>query len=67
MDIYFMANNLFDVTPEETTNTGTRGGLFESAPGAEDMASDTVFRYSRRSAPFGFNGGFYSAGINYRF
>lgn len=67
MDIYFMANNLFDVTPDETTNTGSRGGLFESAPGAEDMASDTVFRYSRRSAPFGFNGGFYSAGINYRF
>lgn len=62
-----VGNNIFDVTPEEATNTGSRGGMFESSAGAEDMASDTVFRYSRRSAPFGFNGAFFSAGVSYDF
>lgn len=65
--VFFSGNNIFDVTPDETTNTGSRGGLFESSPGAEDLASDTVFRYSRRSAPFGFNGAFYSVGLTYDF
>lgn len=59
--------NIFDVTPDEVTNSGSRGGNFESAPGLEDLASPTVFRYSRRSAPFGFNGAFWSAGVNYSF
>ena len=67
ISFYFSGNNIFDVTPDETTNTSSRGGLFESSPGAEDLASDTVFRYSRRSAPFGFNGAFYSAGVSYSF
>jgi iron complex outermembrane receptor protein len=59
--------NIFDVTPDEVTNSGSRGGNFESAPGLEDLASPTVFRYSRRSAPFGFNGAYWSAGVNYSF
>jgi iron complex outermembrane receptor protein len=59
--------NIFDVTPDEVTNSGSRGGSFESAPGLEDLASSTVFRYSRRSAPFGFNGAYWSAGVNYSF
>ncbi|MCP8900033.1 TonB-dependent receptor plug domain-containing protein [Gilvimarinus xylanilyticus] len=67
LELYFTGHNIFDVTPDEVTNTSSRGGLFESAPGAEDMASDTVFRYSRRSAPFGFNGALYSVGISVRF
>ena len=67
VNIYFSGNNIFDVTPDEATNTGSRGGQFESSPGAEDLASDSVFRFSRRSAPFGFNGAFFSAGVNYRF
>ena len=58
VSLFLSGNNIFDVTPDETDNTGSRGGLFESSPGAEDLASDTVFRYSRRSAPFGFNGAF---------
>jgi len=62
-----MVNNLFDVTPDEATNTGSRGGNFESVAGAEDLASDTVFRYSRRSAPFGFNGMFMTAGVTINF
>lgn len=59
--------NVFDVTPDEVTNSGSRGGLFESAPGRMDMASPTVFKYSRRSAPFGFNGAYWSVGANWRF
>lgn len=66
-DIFLMGNNIFDVTPDQATNTTSRGGQFESAPGAEDLASDTVFRFSRRSAPFGFNGAFYSLGATYSF
>ncbi|BFM22290.1 TonB-dependent receptor plug domain-containing protein [Gilvimarinus japonicus] len=67
IELYAMGNNVFDVTPDQVNNTSSRGGLFESSPGAEDMAIDTVFRYSRRSAPFGFNGAFYSVGVNYSF
>ncbi|MBT5331797.1 MAG: TonB-dependent receptor [Porticoccaceae bacterium] len=67
MSLSFTGNNIFDVTPDETTNTGSRGGSFESAPGAEDLASPTVFRYSRRSAPFGFNGAYYAVGLSYNF
>ena len=65
--VYIAGNNIFDVTPDEVTNSGSRGGLFESAPGLEDMASPTVFKYSRRSAPFGFNGAFWSVGIRWDF
>jgi iron complex outermembrane recepter protein len=65
---FFIAgNNVFDTTPDEVTNTDSRGGMFESVPGAMDMASPTVFKYSRRSAPFGFNGAYWSVGTNYRF
>ncbi len=67
ISVNFTGNNIFDVTPDEATNGLSRGGLFESAPGAEDMGSDSVFRYSRRSAPFGFNGAFYSLGVSYDF
>ena len=67
VNLFFNGNNIFDVTPDETTNTGSRGGNFESAPGAEDLASPTVFRFSRRSAPFGFNGAYFSAGLSYEF
>ncbi len=67
LSVFLAGNNIFDVTPDEATNTSSRGGKFESVPGAQDMASDTVFRYSRRSAPFGFNGAYYSAGVSYSF
>ena len=67
ISIYIAGNNIFNVTPDEVTNSGSRGGLFESAPGLEDMASPTVFKYSRRSAPFGFNGAFWSVGVRWNF
>jgi iron complex outermembrane receptor protein len=67
LTVFIAGNNIFDVTPDEVTNSGSRGGLFESAPGLQDLASPTVFKYSRRSAPFGFNGAYWSVGANYRF
>ncbi len=67
LSFYVAGNNIFDVTPDEVTNSGSRGGLFESAPGLADLGSPTVFRYSRRSAPFGFNGAYWSVGANFRF
>ena len=70
---FFIAGiNIFDTTPDEVTNSGSRGPAtgtlgFESTPGAMDMFSPTVFKYSRRSAPFGFNGAYWSIGANYNF
>jgi iron complex outermembrane receptor protein len=67
LNFFLAGNNIFDTTPDEVTNSGSRGGDFESAPGLMDMASPTVFKYSRRSAPFGFNGAYWSVGANYNF
>jgi iron complex outermembrane receptor protein len=67
LTFFVSGNNIFDVTPDEVTNSTSRGGNFESVPGAMDMGSPTVFRYSRRSAPFGFNGAYWSVGANWRF
>lgn len=67
LSVFVAGLNIFDVTPDEVTNSGSRGGLFESVPGAMDMASPSVFKYSRRSAPFGFNGAYWSIGTNYSF
>ena len=67
VNIFLSGNNILDVTPDEVSNSGSRGGLFESAPGLEDMGSPTVFKYSRRSAPFGFNGAYWSLGAQINF
>jgi len=67
LNVFVSGVNVFDVTPDEVTNSTSRGGAFESAPGLEDMFSPTVFRYSRRSAPFGFNGAYWSIGANFSF
>jgi iron complex outermembrane receptor protein len=67
LSLFLSGNNIFDVTPDEVTNSGSRGGSFESAPGLEDMFSPTVFKYSRRSAPFGFNGAYWSVGATFNF
>ncbi len=61
------ANNLFDVTPDEDTIDGARGGRIIDSQGNLIVDSTDVFTYSRRSAPFGFNGGFYYAAFEYRF
>ncbi len=61
------ANNLFDVTPDEDRIDGARGGTIIDNQGNLIVDSPDVFTYSRRSAPFGFNGGFYYAAFEYRF
>ena len=61
------ANNLFDVTPDEDTIDTSRGGRIIDSQGNLIVNSTDVFTYSRRSAPFGFNGGFYYVAFEYRF
>ena len=53
------ANNLFNVTPDENEVGQSRGGTIIAPDGTVIVDSPGVFTYSRRSAPFGFNGGFY--------
>ena len=54
------ANNLFNVTPDENEIEVQRGGTIIDANGNIIVDSPVgVMTYSRRSAPFGFNGGFY--------
>ena len=53
------ANNLFNVTPEENEVGQSRSGTIIAPDGTVIVDSPGVFTYSRRSAPFGFNGGFY--------
>lgn len=67
LSVFASGINIFDVVPDEVTNSSSRGGRFESAAGLEDMFSPTVFRYSRRSAPFGFNGAYWSVGATFSF
>jgi iron complex outermembrane receptor protein len=60
-------NNLFDVMPDKNTIGNSRSGTIVDASGNVIVSSPGVFTYSRRSAPFGFNGAFYYAGAEYRF
>ncbi len=61
------ANNLFDVTPDEDTIDTSRRGRIIDSQGNLIVDSPDVFTYSRRSAPFGFNGGFYYVAFELRF
>ena len=56
------ANNLTDTTPDRNLIGQSRAG---SIPGIVD--SPGVFTYSRRAAPFGFNGGYWYLKAIYRF
>ena len=61
------ANNLFDVYPDKNTIGNSRSGTIVDASGNTIISSTGVFEYSRRSAPFGFNGAYYYVGAEYRF
>ncbi len=52
-------HNLFNVTPDINTIGQSRGGTLVDASGFTIVDSPGVFQYSRRAAPFGFNGGFF--------
>ena len=53
----------------ELPEAATRANKFIKfdANGAVVVSSPGVFQYSRRSAPFGFNGAYYYAGVSYNF
>ena len=61
------ANNLFDQLPDLNEIGQSRGGTLTDGAGTVIVDSPGVFTYSRRSAPFGFNGGLYYAKLSYRF
>ncbi len=60
-------NNLFDVYPDKNNIGNSRTGSIVDDSGNIIVDSPGVFTYSRRSAPFGFNGTFYYAGAEYKF
>ena len=61
------ANNLLDQVPDENEIGQSRGGKLMDGAGRVIVDSPGVFTYSRRSTPFGFNGGLYYAKLTYSF
>ena len=61
------ANNILDQVPDENEIGQSRGGQLVDGAGTVIVDSPGVFTYSRRSAPFGFNGGLYYAKLTYSF
>jgi iron complex outermembrane receptor protein len=61
------SHNLFDVMPDENSIGNSRGGKIEDKQGNVIVDSAGVFKYSRRSAPFGFNGAYFYARLKYSF
>ena len=60
-------NNIFDVYPDENEIGNSRTGTIVDGSGNQIVSSPGVFTYSRRSAPFGFNGAYYYVGVSYSF
>ncbi|PHR56837.1 MAG: ligand-gated channel protein [Robiginitomaculum sp.] len=61
------ANNLFDQTPDANLIGQSRGGRIVDTAGNLIVESDGVFQFSRRSAPFGFNGGYVYSRVSINF
>ncbi len=60
-------NNIFDVTPDKNTIGQSRGGTIVDGNGDVIVDSPGVFAYSRRSAPFGFNGAYWYGEASFNF
>ncbi len=60
-------NNIFGETPDINTIGQSRAGTIVDGAGNTIVDSAGVFQYSRRSAPFGFNGAYFYAGADFRF
>jgi len=60
-------NNIFDETPDVNTIGQTRSGSIYDTAGNLIVQSPGVFHFSRRSAPFGFNGGYYYVRASFDF
>lgn len=63
----FGGNNIFDVYPDKNEIGNSRSGTIVDSSGNVVASSPGVFTYSRRSAPFGFNGAYFYAGAEYQF
>ena len=61
------SHNLFDVMPDKNSIGNSRGGKIEDQQGNIIVDSNGVFKYSRRSAPFGVNGAYFYASLQYSF
>lgn len=64
---YLGINNIFNVTPDKNKIANSHAGTIIDNQGNEIISSPGVFKYSRRSAPFGFNGSYLYVGLNYHF
>ncbi|MCC2607227.1 TonB-dependent receptor plug domain-containing protein [Planctobacterium marinum] len=60
-------NNLTNTYPDKNRIGQSRAGRIETIDGNVLVDSPGVFTYSRRAAPFGFNGRFYYVGMESRF
>jgi iron complex outermembrane receptor protein len=67
LSINLGGNNIFGETPDINTIGQSRAGTIIDGNGDLIVQSDGVFQYSRRSAPFGFNGAYFYAGADFRF
>ncbi len=63
----FGAQNLLNTVPDQNLVGQTRSGRLEDSSGRVIIESPGIFLQSRRSAPFGFNGGFYYTRFSVRF
>ena len=61
------AQNLLNTVPDQNHVGQTRNGRLEDSSGRVIIESPGIFLFSRRAAPFGFNGGFYYARLSVRF
>ncbi len=60
-------NNIFGTTPDRNKIGQARGGRIVDSAGNVIVDSPGVFRFSRRSAPFGFNGAFFYGALSWDF
>ena len=61
------ANNIFNIKPDKNKIGESHAGTIVDELGNVIVDSPGVFTYSRRSAPFGFNGAYFYAGAEYIF
>lgn len=61
------AQNLLNSVPDQNHVGQTRSGRIEDSSGRVIIESPGIFLFSRRAAPFGFNGGFYYVRLSLRF
>jgi iron complex outermembrane receptor protein len=67
LSINIGSNNLFNVYPDKNQISNSRAGTIVDSQGNTIVNSQGIFTYSRRSAPFGFNGAYYYLGLEYSF